>query len=201
VKLATSGHQKSIVSERNEPAEAETIRNLARFVRDVELKNGVSVTMRAIRTSDAPLLARFHEKLSERSVHLRYFSSISLSSRIAPDQLARTCRISDRDFALVAVVKREGTGEQAIIALGQMARHNGPHEVELGLIVTDDFQNQALGTRMCECLLEISRAAGDHHMTSLISWENHAMRHIARQFGCDLKFVLGENAACATLAF
>lgn len=171
---------------------------LAYFVLYAKLKSGVQVMIRGVRTSDEPLLSRLHEQLSERSIHLRYFSFPSLSYRIA--QLARICRSSDREFALVTVVRNERTCEQEIVALGQMARYDGSPEVELGVIVRDDYQNQGLGTRMFECLLEISRTAGAERMTSLISWENHAMRHIARKFGCNLEYVLGEHALRATLA-
>jgi acetyltransferase len=170
----------------------------AHFVRHAKLKNSVPVMIRPVRTSDESLLSRLHEKLSERSIHLRYFSFPSLSYRIA--QLARICRSSDREFAIVTVVRNETTQEQEIIALGEMARLGDPLEAELGVIVRDDYQNQGLGTRMCKSLLEISRAAGAHRMTSLISWENYTMRHIARRLGCNLEYILGEHAVRASLA-
>ncbi len=180
---------------RDEAPESEIVH----FVRGVTLKNGTPITIRAIRTSDEPLLARFHEKLSDRSVYLRYFSFISLSHRIAHEQLSRTCLINDREFALVATLKHRGRDAPDIIGLGQIIRQKALHEVELGLIVGDEYQNQGLGTRLCECLLEISRAWGAQRVVSLISWENYAMRHIGRRFGCNLEFVLGEHAARATL--
>jgi acetyltransferase len=172
---------------------------IVQFVRGVKLKNGTPITIRAIRTSDEALLARFHEKLSDRSVYLRYFSFTSLSHRIAHAQLARTCLINDREFALVAILRHEGRDEPDIIGLGQMIRQKALNEVEPGLIVGDEYQNQGLGTRLCECLLEISRASGVQRVVSLILWENYAMRHIGRRFGCSLEFVLGEHAAQATL--
>jgi acetyltransferase len=160
----------------------------------VKLKNGTPITIRAIRTSDEALLARFHENLSDRSVYLRYFSFISLGHRIAHEKLARTCLINDREFALVAILRHEGRDEPDIIGLGQMIRQKALNEVELGLLVGDEYQNQGLGTRLCECLLEIGRASGVESVVSLILWENHAMRHIGK-----LEFVLGEHAARATL--
>ena len=184
----------------NELTAAEILPNPRQFVRHVKLNNGAPSMIRAIRTSDELLLARFHAKLSDRSVYLRYFSFISLSHRIAHEQLARTCLINDRQFALVAVLWREGSYEQEIIGLGQMIRQDGLNEVEVGLIVGDEYQNQGLGTRLCECLLEISRAAGARRVVSLILCENYAMRVTGRRFGCNLEFVLGEHALRATLA-
>lgn len=180
------------------PCSSDVLTYLAYFVLYAKLKSSVQVMIRGVRTSDEPLLSRLHEQLSERSIHLRYFSFPSLSYRIA--QLAHICRSSDREFALVTVVRNEGTCEHEIVALGQLARPDGSPEVELGVIVRDDYQNQGLGTRLCECLLEISRVAGAQRMSSLISWENYAMRRIARKLGCNLEYVLGEHALRATLA-
>ena len=179
---------------------ADIVQKLGQFVRHVRLKNSVPVVIRAIQSSDEALLLRFHERLSDRSVYLRYFSTISLSRRVAREQLARICLIDDREFALVAVLKHEGGEEQEIVGLGQMIRHNGLHEAELGLIVRDDYQNQRLGTRLSECLLEISRAAGAQRAVSLLLWENYAMRMIGRRLGCNMEFVPGEHAVRATLA-
>jgi acetyltransferase len=108
--------------------------------------------------------------------------------------------IDDREFALVAVLQHEGGVEQEILGLGQMVRRNRPDDAELGLIVRDDYQNQGLGTRLSECLLEISRAVGAQRVVSLMLWENLAMRTIGRRFGCDIEFVPGEHAVRATLA-
>jgi acetyltransferase len=166
----------------------------------VKLKNSDLVIIRAIRSSDEPLLARFHERLTDRSVYLRYFSILSLSCRVAHEHLARICLIDDREFALVAVLQHEGGVEEEILGLGQMVRRNGPDDAELGLIVRDDYQNQGLGTRLSECLLEISRAVGAQRVVSLMLWENLAMRTIGRRFGCDMEFVPGEHAVRATLA-
>jgi acetyltransferase len=178
------------------------LQRLGQFVRHVKLKNGVLVMIRAIRTSDEPLMARFHERLTDRSVYLRYFSTISLSHRVAHEQLARICAISDREFALVAALEHERGDEQEIIGLGQMMRQNGLNEAEaeLGLIVRDDYQNQGLGTRLSECLLEISRAAGAQRAVSLMLWENDAMRMIGRRLGCNMELIIGEHALRATIA-
>ena len=42
------------------------------------------MVIRPIRAEDEPLLVKFHETLSERSVSLRYFHAIKLSQRGPP---------------------------------------------------------------------------------------------------------------------
>src|SRR5262249_40375982 len=55
------------------------------------MKNGEEVTIRPIRPEDEPLMIRFHEKLSERTVYLRYFQAIKLSARVAHERLTKIC--------------------------------------------------------------------------------------------------------------
>ena len=48
-------------------------------------------------------MVRFHQSLSEQSVHFRYFGSLSVESRTAHERLVRTCfNDYDREIALVA---------------------------------------------------------------------------------------------------
>ena len=75
------------------------------------MKNGTEVTLRPIRPEDEPLMVKFHETLSDRSVYLRYFYSLSLSSRVAHDRLVRICFVDyDREMAIVADQRDAKTG-------------------------------------------------------------------------------------------
>jgi acetyltransferase len=74
-----------------------------KYVSSWTMKDGSAVTIRPIRPEDEPLLVRFHETLSDRSVYLRYFCSLSLSRRVAHERLLRICFGDyDREIALVA---------------------------------------------------------------------------------------------------
>src|SRR5262249_40146154 len=61
------------------------------YVSDWTMKDGQVVTIRPIRPEDEPLMVQFHSTLSDRTVYLRYFASLSLSSRIAHERLLRIC--------------------------------------------------------------------------------------------------------------
>ena len=52
-------------------------------------KQGINVTIRPIRPEDEPLIAKFHETLSERTVFMRYLQAMNLSQRIAHERLSR----------------------------------------------------------------------------------------------------------------
>jgi acetyltransferase len=53
------------------------------YVSPWTMKDGTQVTIRPIRPEDEPLIVKFHETLSDRSVYLRFFSSLSLSRRVS----------------------------------------------------------------------------------------------------------------------
>ena len=63
----------------------------AQYVWEWHMKDGTPVTIRPIRPEDEPLMVQFHTTLSERSVYLRYFCSLSLSTRVEHERLVRIC--------------------------------------------------------------------------------------------------------------
>jgi acetyltransferase len=74
----------------------------AQYVTPLTLKDGTPVTLRPIRPEDEPLLVRFHQKLSERSVRNRYFSALKLDQRTAHERLTRVAFYDyDREMAIV----------------------------------------------------------------------------------------------------
>ena len=92
----------------------------SQYVLPWTLKGGIEVTIRPIRAEDEPLMVKFHETLSDRTVYLRYFSSLSLAARTAHERLVRIC-FSDyeREMVLVAECRDPQTGEPHILEIGR----------------------------------------------------------------------------------
>src|SRR5262249_15926971 len=101
-----------------------------------KLRDGTAVTIRPIPPEDEPTMVRFHESLSDRSVHFRYFHLIHLSQRVAHDRLARHCFIDyDREMVLVAE-RRDAKGEREIIAVARLTKQHKDGEAEFAMIVS-----------------------------------------------------------------
>jgi acetyltransferase len=85
----------------------------SQYVSAWTMKDGTQVTIRPIRAEDEPLMVKFHGTLSDRTVYLRYFCSLSLASRTAHERLVRIC-FSDYDHELVLVAEYRDlqTGER-----------------------------------------------------------------------------------------
>ena len=119
---------------------------------------GEPVTIRPIRPEDEPLVVRFHEKLSEDSVYLRFFQALKLSRRVAHERLTRVCFVDfNREMALVVESKNLETGEHEIIAMGRLSRVYNKDEAEFSLEVRDAFQRRGLGTRVLPPVIAIGR--------------------------------------------
>jgi len=151
------------------------------------------VTIRPIRPEDEPLMVRFHQTLSERSVYLRYFNALKLSQRIAHERLMRICFIDyDREMALIAVRADPAGGAQEILAVGRLSRLHGINEAEFAVLVGDQWQQQGLGTELLRRMLEIARQEKIGRVIGSFLEENYEMQSISRKLGMKLVRALDE---------
>ena len=159
---------------------------------------GRQVTIRPIRPEDEPAMIKFHEKLSERSVYLRWFQPLKLTQRTAHERLTRACFIDyDREMALVA--ERESAGEKAILAVGRMSRMHGLNESELAAVAIDEAQRQGLGTEIYRRLIEVARHEKLSKVVSNMLPENREMRSLCQKLGFKMYSNLEDNMICAEL--
>jgi acetyltransferase len=154
------------------------------YVASWTMNDGNQVTIRPIRPEDEPLIAKFHETLSDRSVYLRYFCSLSLSRRVAHERLLRICFGDyDREMALVAEHTDPGTGERRILGVGRMNKLHGKNEAEVAALVSDKHQKLGLGYELLRRVVQIAR----DEKLSLVSAEmlpdNVAMQAVFRRLG------------------
>ena len=155
-----------------------------RYVGTATLRDGTDVTIRPIRPEDEPALVAFHERLSERSVYLRYASVMKRSQRVAHERLARICFIDyDREMALVAERPESENGEGALVAVGRLTKRAGTDEGEFAMLVQDDHQRQGIGTELLRRLVEVGRDEGLARITADVLAQNTAMQKLCRKLG------------------
>jgi acetyltransferase len=153
------------------------------------LLDGTSVTLRPIHPEDEPLMVKFHETLSARSVYLRWLHTLSLSQRVAHEQLIRMCFIDyDREMALVADYKNPQTGQGEIIGVGRLIKAHGANEAEIALLVTDQFQRKGLGTELLRRLIQFGHDEKLQRLTGDILTENRGMQAVCRKLGFRLQY-------------
>jgi acetyltransferase len=151
-------------------------------------KDGTEVTMRPIRPEDEPLMAAFHERLSQHSVYFRYFHMVSLSQRTAHERLTRMCFI-DYDRAMALVAEREDPRDgREFLGIGRLTRVHGTNDAEAAILVRDDFQRRGLGTELLRRLIKIGRQEKIERIAADILAENRAMQLICQRLGFQLQY-------------
>jgi acetyltransferase len=130
----------------------------SQYVLPWTLKGGIEVTIRPIRADDEPLMVKFHETLSDRTVYSRYFTSLSLARRTAHERLVRIC-FSDyeREMVLVAEYRDPQTGELHILGVGRLNKLQADKTAELAVLISDQYQHRCLGTELLRRLIQVAR--------------------------------------------
>jgi acetyltransferase len=170
------------------------------YVGQWKMKDGTEVTIRPIRPEDEPLLVRFHQSLSERTVYFRYFGALQLSQRVAHERLTRICFIDyDRQIALVADLKNPQTGAHAILAVGRLTKHHTAPSAEFAVIVADQYQRLGLGTELMQRMIQIGR---DEKLKTMVGYtlsENIEMQRLLTRLGFVLDRTPNDPAVRGTI--
>ena len=160
----------------------------AQYIKTFTTADDIPATIRPIRPEDEPMMVKFHENLSERSVYLRYFRAFQLDQRVEHERLTRICFVDyDRDMALVVTTKNKRTDEDEIIAAGRLTKERGQDEAEFAMLVSDRYQGQGIGTEMLVHLLEIGKQEGVKRVIAYLLSENRGMRAICLKLGFRLE--------------
>jgi GNAT superfamily N-acetyltransferase len=141
----------------------------------VELLDGMSVSYHAIAPENASALQRFHHRLSQRSIYLRFFAAKpELSDRKAGyftnvDGMNR--------FALVALdPEREGE----IIGVVSFDREGDTDRAEYAAAVEDRWQGRGLGLALTRRLIEAALKRDVKIFTGVLLAENARMLNLLR---------------------
>jgi len=147
------------------------------------MRDGRRATIRPIRAEDELPMVEFHKALSDDTVYRRYFQAQRLESRVAHERLVRKCFVDyDREMALVAEHANKDTGASELLGVGRLVRQTDDEEAELGVVVTDRYQEMGLGTELVRRLIEIAESEGIRRIKAEILSENAAMVKLAKHF-------------------
>ncbi len=158
------------------------------YVSAWKMKNGEDVTIRPIRPEDEPLMVKFHQTLSDRTVYLRYFSSLSLRRRVSHERLLRICFGDyDREIVMVAECRDADAKECRIMAVGRVNRLRAKNHAEVAVLVSDRYQNLGLGTELLRRVLQIAKQENLSQVSAEMMADNVAMQMIVKRLGFRLR--------------
>jgi RimJ/RimL family protein N-acetyltransferase len=144
----------------------------------VELLDGTSVAYHAIAPENASALQRFHRRLSQRSIYLRFFAAKPELSDKKAGYFTNVDGINR--FALVALdPEREGE----IIGVVSFDREGTTERAEYAAEVEDRWQGRGLGIALTRLLIEAALKRGVRTFTGVVLPENTRMLHLLRNLG------------------
>jgi ribosomal protein S18 acetylase RimI-like enzyme len=144
----------------------------------VELLDGTSVAYHAIAPDNASALQRFHHRLSERSIYLRFFAAKPELSDREAGYFANVDGINR--VALVAV---DPERPQEIIGVVSFDREGTSERAEYAAEVEDRWQGRGLGLALTKHLIEAALKRGIRTFTAIVLPENARMLHLLRGLG------------------
>jgi RimJ/RimL family protein N-acetyltransferase len=148
----------------------------------VTLRDGRSVTIRAIRPDDAAALQAAFARLSPEARYTRFMAALA---QPPPATLQRAVHpVADRDRALVAVTD-EGVGGTIVGSARYLGTPDG-ESCEFAVTVADDWRAVGLASRMMKELVRDARARGLKRMEGFVLAANKPMLDLARHLGFEV---------------
>jgi acetyl coenzyme A synthetase (ADP forming)-like protein len=147
-------------------------------VRDVVLRQGLTLRLRPPTTGDADAVTEFLARLSPESLFLRYHGGVAVGPSLVkpvldPDWVERG--------ALVGITGE--TPAETVVALGNYVRLRDHRVAEVAFAVADELQGQGVGTRLLEQLAELAGARGIEQFLAEVRPENRSMLRVFEDAG------------------
>lgn len=166
------------------------------YVTAGKLSDGTTVTYRPIRPEDEPMMVKFHETLSEKSVYARYLNTMPLVQRTAHDRLARIC-FNDYDREIALVVEKGKGRHREILGVGRLSKVSGLNEAEFALLISDKWQGKGIGTQLVKLLIQVGKTEKLGRLVTDVLNENVQMLHLLKKAGFKITAKQGSiESAC-----
>lgn len=141
----------------------------------ITLPDGTEVPYRPIAPADQIALQHFHTRLSDRSIHQRFFGPRPWLS----DEMAHYFTHLDGidRFALISL---DPTAPEEITAVVRFDREPGTDRAEYAAVVADHWQGHGLGLALTHRLIAAARRRGVRSFYALVLPENRRMLNLLR---------------------
>jgi len=163
------------------------------------LKNGLQVTIRAIRPDDKEALVAAFKELESRTVYLRFFG---LKKEFSPQELKQATEVDfTKTVALVTCIQ-DGESEK-IIGAGRyivFGDAQPPDRAEVAFTVEEDYQGLGIGSITLRHLTRIARQSGIAQFDADVLPENKGMLAVFHRSGLPVKQKHVEGVVHVTLS-
>ena len=141
--------------------------------RELALADGTCVLVREIQPEDAPALQRLVGRLSEQTIHLRFFGPMK---KLSDKQARYFAEVDGQDrYALVALDPED---DDEIVAVVRYDREGGTNRAEYAALVEDHLQGRGLGFALTRALIGAARERGIRNFEAMVLPGNRGMIHL-----------------------
>src|SRR3954453_16770593 len=123
---------------------------------DVTLSNQKRVHIRALHRCEEKPIRELYARLSPRTRYLRFLSPMPT----LPDTLVRMLACVDYRRKLALVAEYDNGRDAEVIGLGSFGAAEKDGDVEVALVIRDDWQRLRVGTELARRILEAAQARG-----------------------------------------
>lgn len=160
--------------------------------RRATLRDGRTVTLRAVRPEDAGEIVQAFERLSAQSRYLRFMQH---KRELDPQALARGVDpVPGREFALVATVPAYDGYD--IVGAARYVASAQPKTCEFSITVAEDWRGAGLATTLLRRLMLRARRDGYRAIEGFVLADNAPMLALARYLRFDVRPVPEDATVC-----
>ena len=155
-----------------------------RYEEWITLKDGSSIFLRPIKSTDGSVLVDFFKNLSRETIYFRFLTHLE---KLQPETVRHLVEIDyEKHFALAAILNEE-KGESVIGTCRYIVKEKKDH-AELTVVLRDDWQRKGLGRLMVLRVVEIARSKGIASIEILLDYRNEGMKRIFASLGYPVRY-------------
>ncbi len=144
------------------------------------LKNGASVLVREVTSTDRHLLEIGFAHLSDRA---RYFRFLGAHKNLTEKELDRFTAANGPNHVAVGALLIDGPTPEPIGIARYIRLPDQKHVAEIAITIADQYQHQGLGSLFLGLLAKFARQGRITEFIALVHSENTAMLGLLDQFG------------------
>lgn len=170
---------------------------LQQYEKTLKLKNGLQVTLRAIRSDDKQRLRDAFAKLEPSTIYTRFFG---YKKQLTDAELAEATEIDFRTNVALLVTTGSSDAE-TVIGAGRYVAAPGPapDSAEIAFTVEEDFHGLGIASLILSHLAAIARENGLKRFEAEVLPSNSAMLSVFRKSGLAMHQSLGDGSVHITL--
>jgi acetyltransferase len=165
----------------------------------VAVKGYGKLKIRPIQIEDELAMTRFHERLSEESIYMRYFEYLGLDRRTSHERLVRICTNTPESYAVVAEQPATDRRTAAILGVGRLTKTAEPCVAAFDTLISDADNSTQLCKVLLQRLYKIAHAFGFAVLTGELLVPDHDTLNVCRSLGFSLQTLPEAGLVRATI--